>query len=138
MKSITKYILFGLLAVALIGGSIGYYMFNKKVPTLENSTPDFVVSANDIFNEFESDEVKALSKYENKIIEVTGKVLSVKNNEFDSNITLEAEDAMIGGVNCSFKFKQEKEIKKGSTVTIKGQCQGFLMDVILNNCQLIK
>lgn len=133
-----KYILLGILIVILVGGGTGYYMFNKKVPTLESTTPDFVMSANDLFNEFENDETKALKKYENKIIEVTGKVISVKNNEFDSNIILEADMAMIGGVNCSFKYKQDKEIKKGSIVTIKGQCQGFLMDVILNNSQLIK
>ncbi|WP_107037257.1 OB-fold protein [Brumimicrobium mesophilum] len=138
MKSITKYTLFGLLALALVGGGLGYYMFNKKVPTLEKTNPDFVISADDLFNEFENDESKALKKFENKIIEVTGKVISVKNNKFDSNIILVAEMAMIGGVNCSFKYKQENEVKKGSMVTIKGQCQGFLMDVVLNNCQLIK
>ena len=138
MKSMKKYILLGILIIILVGGGTGYYMFNKKVPTLENTTPDFVISANDLFNEFENDETKALLKYENKIIEVTGNIVSVNNNEKDSNITLEAELAMIGGINCSFKHKQDKEIIKSSTVTIKGKCQGFLMDVILNNCQLIK
>lgn len=133
-----KYILLGILIVVLIGGGVGYYMFNKKVPTLENTTADFTISADELFNAFEENEKEALSKYENKIIEVTGKVISVKNNASDSNIILEAEMAMVGGVNCSFKFTQYTEIKKGSTVTIKGQCQGFLMDVILNNSQLIK
>ena len=131
-----KYILGGILAILLIGGGTDLYMFNKKVPTLENKTPDFVVDANYLFNAFDMNETEAMSKYENKVIEVTGKVISVKNNESDSNIILEADMAMGGGINCSFKYKQEKEIKEGSIVTIKGQCQGYLMDVILNNCKL--
>ncbi|WP_165366121.1 OB-fold protein [Brumimicrobium glaciale] len=133
-----KYILLGILSLIIVGGGIGYYMFNKKVPTLENTTSDYVIGANDLFNEFENNESEALKKYENKIIEVTGKVISVKNNDNDSNIILEADMAMAGGVNCSFKYKQDEEITKGSIVTIKGQCQGFLMDVVLNNSQLIK
>ncbi|RYM35791.1 hypothetical protein ERX46_02000 [Brumimicrobium glaciale] len=138
MKSMKKYILLGILSLIIVGGGIGYYMFNKKVPTLENTTSDYVIGANDLFNEFENNESEALKKYENKIIEVTGKVISVKNNDNDSNIILEADMAMAGGVNCSFKYKQDEEITKGSIVTIKGQCQGFLMDVVLNNSQLIK
>jgi hypothetical protein len=138
MKSMKKYILLGILSLIIVGGGIGYYMFNKKVSTLENTTSDYVIGANDLFNEFDANESEALKKYENKIIEVTGKVISVKNNDNDSNIILEADMAMAGGVNCSFKYKQDEEITKGSIVTIKGQCQGFLMDVVLNNSQLIK
>lgn len=133
-----KYIIFGILALILIGLGIGFYMFNKKVPTLESTTPDFVVTANDLFDEFDTNETEALKKYENKVIEVTGEVISVKNGENDSNIILEAEMAMAGGVNCSFKYAQENEIEKGTVVTIKGQCQGYLMDVVLNNCYLIE
>lgn len=137
MKSLKKYILLGILIAVLFGGGTGYYMFNKKVPTLENTAPDFILTADELFDSFETNEKQALLKYENKIIEVTGVVISVKNNKEDSNITLEAEMAMIGGINCSFKHKQDQDIAKGSTVSIKGKCQGFLMDVILNNCQLI-
>lgn len=133
-----KYIIIGILSIVLIGLGVGLYMFNKKVPTLEDATPDYVVSANDLFDAFDMDETNAMKQYENKIIEVTGEVMDVKNGENESNIILKADMAMIGGVNCSFKYAQENEITEGSTVTIKGQCQGFLMDVVLNNCYLIE
>ncbi|MCC7454718.1 MAG: hypothetical protein IT222_11160 [Crocinitomix sp.] len=133
-----KYIFIGLGLAIVIGVSIGLYLFNEKVPTLEDTKPDFVISANDLFNEFEADETAALKKYENKVIEVTGKVLSVQSDPKQSTILLEAEMAMAGGVNCSFKYAQEKEIAEGSQVRIKGQCQGFLMDVVLNNCFLME
>lgn len=133
-----KYIIGGILAIIIIGGGYGLYLFNKKVPTLEDATPDFVMSANDLFNAFDQNESEATAKYENKVIEVKGKVISIKNNESNSNVILKAEMAMAGGVNCSFKHKLEETLEKGSTVTIKGQCQGYLMDVVLNNCYLVK
>lgn len=133
-----KYILITIGLLILIGGGVGYYMYNKKVPTLEDVEPDFVISANDLFNAFDSNETEALAKYENKVIEVTGVVLSATNTDQQSAIILEAEMAMAGGVNCSFKYPQPKEIANGTTVTIKGQCQGFLMDVVLNNCYLVE
>jgi hypothetical protein len=133
-----KYIIIGILLAIGAAVSIGLYMYNKKVPTLEDATADYVMTANDLFDAFDMNETEAMAKYENKVIEVTGEVISVKNGEKESNIILLADMAMAGGVNCSFKYKQDQEIEDGTMVTVKGQCQGFLMDVVLNNCYLIK
>lgn len=130
-------IMVGLALLAIIGVSTGFYMFNKKVPGLENAKADFSLTANALFDEFDASELPALNKYEGKILDVTGEVVSVKNKDGQSNIILLAENAMAGGINCSFKSKQT-DLKKGDTATIRGRCQGFLMDVVLNNCNQIK
>lgn len=130
-----KRILLIILLLLAIGGGVGYYMFTKKVPTLENQKADFELTANQLFDEFDADENAALAKYENKVIDVTGNVVSVKENEGTWNIILEAENAMAGGINCSFS---KDPGKLTDSHTIRGRCQGFLMDVVLNNCTTVK
>lgn len=132
-----KYILIGFGIAVIAAVSVALYMYNKKVPTLEDVTPDFVLTADELFDAFDTNETEALKEYENKVIEVKGEVMSVKNSENQSNIILKAEMAMAGGVNCSFNYPQEANIEKGMVVSIKGRCQGYLLDVVLNNCYLI-
>ena len=132
-----KKIIIGIVLLGIIGASTGLYMFNKKVPGLENAKADFNLSANALFDEFDANEQSALGKYEGKILEITGEIVSIKNEKGQANIILFAENAMAGGINCSFKSNQNN-LKKGDTATIRGRCQGFLMDVVLNNCNLVK
>ncbi len=125
--------LLSLLLIGLLGLAIGYFLFTMKVPSLENAKADFELTADELFNAFDENESAALIQYEGKVIAVSGKVSRIKTSETTSNITLDAQNAMAGGINCSFN-EIVSQINKGDTVTIKGRCQGFLMDVVLNNC----
>lgn len=127
-----------LLVIVAIFASVGaaLYLFNKKVPGLENKKPDVVITADDLFNAFETDENEARLKFEDRIIQVSGEVLRIHENEDGFVIVLKAENSFTGGVNCSFSNIPEG-VKAGQSVTIKGLCQGFLMDVVLNNCVIV-
>lgn len=130
-------LILAILALALLGGGYGYYLFNKKTPGLEDAKADFMVNANELFDAFDSNEQEAQSTYGSKIVEVTGEVLEVKQSDTQTTIILKAENALIGGINCSFnKIIEGPSI--GEEITIRGLCQGFLMDVILNNCTIVK
>ena len=126
-----------LLLSLFVGGGYVFYLYNKKTPTLNNATADFTLTANELFDAFDTNETEALSKYSEKIIAVTGEVADIKESTEKYNIILKADNAMIGGINCAFTEKQ-KNITIGKSVTIKGRCQGFLMNVVLNNCFLEK
>lgn len=136
MKNSIK-IFLGVLAIGLIAAGYGIYAFNKKVPGLEKTAADFSLTANELFDAFESDESAAIAKFEGKVIEVSGQVLSVKTGNEQNNIIIAAESAFGGGVNCSLK-DPVTGIEKGKTIRIKGRCQGYLMDVILNNCHVVE
>ena len=123
------------IVIAVIAGTYGFYLFNKKVPTLHHTKADFELTADDLFNAFDADENAALAKYGDKVLSVSGEVVSVKMDEKQNNITLKADMAMAGGVNCSLNERVEN-VKVGDTVKIKGRCQGFLLDVILSNCNV--
>ena len=123
--------------LALLIASYSVYLFTKKTPSLHKVEPDYVMTANILYKEFEINERSSLSKYESKVLQVTGKVLMVTQTDSISNIILEAEDALMGGVNCSFN-KLENNFIKNDIVTLKGRCQGYLTSVILNNCVIVK
>lgn len=122
--------LLGLLALAY-----GLYEYQRPVGSLTNEVANFSVPASTFFQEFEADENAANTKYLDKIIRVTGQVKGT-NFEGDSpNIVLETGDEMFGVV-CQLDPTKAlpTQLPVGTTVNIKGNCTGKLMDVVLVNC----
>lgn len=130
-----KIVIIGILIAAILGGAYAYYMFNKKVESISNKKADFTISANELFDAFDGDEEAANAKYIGKIIEITGAVESVESNDTSANVVLIADNALIGGINCQMEKGVSLEgISEGSQTKLKCECQGFLMNVVLNNC----
>ncbi len=115
--------------------AFAYYQYNKPKPDITelNATP---VSAVGLFKEYTSNEQNANKLYLNKPVQVSGKVLEVKQNKYEPfQIILDTGDPMFG-VACTMD-KTGKEIKTGDNVTIKGICTGYLNDVVLTNSILL-
>ena len=139
MKKPVKIALSVIFIIALIGVIGALYMFNKGHKDLSKVNPDFVITSTDLVKEFEKDESAATAKYMNKIVEVIGPVhyLKVEDNKATS-VTLQTGNAA-SLVICSFSTGIDPEkfdVDKMST--IRGEFSGFLMDILLNNCVLIK
>ena len=133
-----KKILIFILLTVLIGSAIAFYQFNKKVESLDNAVAGFSLSSDELFDSFDQDESNAQTKYAGKILEVKGEILRINQNDSTQSITLKAENSMMGGgVNCSFPNPLEG-LNIGDVVKVKCECQGYLMDVVLNNCVLVK
>ena len=126
------------LSIAIVGGLIGLYMFNEKVPTLDAVEADFTVSADELFNAFDENEEAAMSKYQDKVIQVSGVVRRTKVDSNQFNIVLKASSSMTGGINCAMRDLSAESPAKNSEITVKGRCQGYLMDVVLNNCVIVE
>ena len=129
---------FGLLAL-LIGGGIGYYMWNKPHETI--GKPDFSLTATEIMAEFDKDEAEAMKKYIGRdgntlVVQVSGKILDVKNDTSGITIALDTGDP-INGVSCvldRFTEHPRTDFKVGDGVKLKGLCTGKLSDVIIDRC----
>jgi len=132
-----KKIVVSILVLLCIGLVYGFYLYNKKTPSLENEKPDYTLTADELYTNFSTDEASAMEKYEGKILQVSGKVLMLTQTDSISNVVLNAEDALFGSVNCSFSTLKET-LQKKENIVVKGQCQGYLTNVILNNCVLVK
>jgi hypothetical protein len=139
MKPYMKIALIVIVVIGFGGAGTGFYLFNKKHQDLLKTRPDFVVSSIDLQKEFETDETAATARYGNKIIEVSGIIGSVKRGEEEILSVSLNTGSDFSSVICTFPSKADTSIlTKGSRVTIRGECSGFLMDVLLNNCAIVK
>ena len=131
-----KIIFLSILLIAVAGFGYAYYIWNKPARDVSNEEGIKITSVA-IYDSFSTNEQSANAHYLNKAIEVTGKVNDVKKNQAGETVVyLESSDPVFG-VNCTFK-RDPGAIAKGSEITFKGICTGYLSDVILNEGVLIK
>lgn len=138
MKSSVKIALFVVFFVALGGILIALYMYNMQHKDLQKIKPDFVITAADLQKAFEDNDTLATSKYVNKIMEITGIIESVNIGKDNILSVIIKTGSDFSSVICTFPLTADTtKFIVGDQVTIKGECSGFLMDVLLNNCVLI-
>ncbi len=130
-----KYLLV-IALLALLGGVIGYRMYNQPHVETAGTTADVVISPVDLLTAYQLDEGKANSMYLDKIIEVEGIVLSINKVTEGGSISLDTGDAM-ASIICEFENQVDiANVKVGDKVKVKGFCTGMLMDVVLSRCSL--
>jgi hypothetical protein len=139
----SRVILILVIVAFLIGGGIGFYLYNKPPAKTANQKAVATVTASELYNAFEADEMKANSTYLGKIIEVEGAIAGVSANESGRPV-LQLNNQLFG-VSCSFDddfFANHKQVinrlKAGDSVKLKCKCDGMLTDVVLTQCVLIK
>lgn len=139
MNQKTKILLLIVLFGGLLGGSIGLYLWFKPVPGIESLNTEISIPANDLFLAYEADENMANEKYLNKVVEVTGLVREIKTNEAGFPVVVLETDDMMFGVICEFESKDPlpRDVQAGALITIKGLCNGKLLDVVLNRSVFI-
>lgn len=129
------------LAVVLVGVIVALYFYNLGQDDLSKVAPAYEITAEELYYEFSENEETANEKYINKVIQVKG-TLGDKEITSDStlNLVLNTSDSP-GSVICSFNDSDKLDpdsLKLGQEVIVRGVCSGMLMDVLLNNCVLIK
>lgn len=124
--------------ILLAGFAMWFYVFQYSKThhrNLDNETA-INVSAKQIVADYINNEKTANSKYLNKAIEIQGEVLNWGKDQAGNNtVTLKTGDAF-ANVFCTFK-SGEVVAGKEKTITIKGVCNGFLSDVILNDAVIV-
>lgn len=129
-----RFIIFTTLFVVFVGAGISLKMFFKPHADIGKLKVDFKMEANALIGEFENDENTATSKYSEKVIEVSGKLVA-KNKLDNGTFVLVLEDEM-QGISCqldsSWASANQQSIlslENGLPVTIKGVCKGYLMEI---------
>lgn len=139
MKTYVKIALFFVVFIAIGAILAALYYYNLRSSDLAKTKPDFVITASALQKAFESNEADASAKYIKKILEISGKIASVKPSEngvISISLTTESE---LSSVICTFPAVKDTSIlKAGEEITLRGECSGFLMDVLLNNCAIIR
>jgi hypothetical protein len=138
MKPFVKIALFVVFFFAVAAILVALIMFNKKHTDTAKAKPDFVITATVLQKEFEDNETAASSRYINKILEVSGTIASVAQADSSNlNISLKTGNDM-SSVICTFHSRTDNpRFNPGDEITLRGECSGFLMDVLLNNCAAV-
>ncbi len=138
MKPVTKFV-YIIIIIVIIGAIAGIYLYNKPQKDMNRQRADFVLTASELHKEFTADEPAANLKYIGKTLEVTGNITSVNiEQEKVVSVILETSDE-ISSVICTFRESMDpRDINMMKPATLRGELSGFLMDVLLNNCVLIK
>jgi len=126
-----------LLAIISFGFGYGIYEYNRKPKGLKRVAPAFSITSDSLYEQFFANESLANEKYVGKVIEVSGKIEEITQKGEVTTIVLYAPEYPIGGVSCTMA-EPTHSVSVGDIVQIKGECQGMLMQVILNKSILMR
>jgi hypothetical protein len=138
MRPGSKTALLVLILLVVMGGAAGLYLFNLKPKDLRKVKPDYVITSSDLLKAFEDDEAAAAAKYVGKTVEVSGEITTVTSGEGNTfNIALKT-GSDFSSVICTLpEGAANGSAAAGMQVAIRGECSGYLMDVLLKNCVII-
>jgi len=139
------WILLILVIGLLAGGGIALYMFNKPHKNIEETKADVSLPAQELVQHFIDNEDEANILYLNKVIEVSGTLVSIDYNSSGKGmITLvQQEDGLSAAFDSAYVVGHLdffKELAPGVEVKVKGRCDGYMMlnGVSLNKCSFVR
>lgn len=120
---------------------------DSSVSSLQKSEPEIEyieVTANDLWNAFDDNEVAAEEKYNGKPVKVTGVISEINSagTLTSANILLKADGAFLGCVQCNFNSSNAKalaNLQKGQSVTITGTCGKLsITNIMISGCKVVE
>ena len=127
-----RYFLVSAVMLLLLVGGIFMYQYNKPARNI-NHEDGVAISAEQLFQQFASNEQTANKLYLNKVLTVSGDVADIKHTEQGQDvIILKSADPMFG-TTCTLDSTagNSHHLKPGDKATLKGICTGYLTDVVL-------
>jgi hypothetical protein len=126
-----------LVVAIVIAGAVYVYVFHKPARTGASEDAKYALTASELVSAYEANENTANAKYLNQIVKVSGEVTGIVRSNNEISVSLQGDG--MGGVTCSFDKESldTTKVAKGAKVFIKGICSGYLMDVVLNKCDLV-
>lgn len=129
------------VVVALVAGYFVWDNFLKTAPSMKRLTAEYRVNAIDFYTEFEENEEAANVKYQNKVIEIMGEVQNVQITEGNLPV-IDLKTEGFGVIKCTLESDLSSEalnkINLNSTLVIRGECIGMLLDVQIGRAIVIE
>lgn len=134
-KSRSKKIWLTVLALAVIGAGVYWYIATEKFTATKERKAAFTVNAIDFIQEFRKDDSAANKKYRDKIITVNGTVSSLESPD-TATVNIKFIDPATGDY-AIFAFQEQylqeaKSVKVGDSISVKGSCSGVSFSEILD------
>ena len=134
-----KKIIVAVLMLGLIVGYVVWSNFLKTAPSTSKLKTEDQVGAIELMAAYENSETLADSLYLNKILEVTGKVVAMAKLE-DAKPTIDLKTDGFGVIKCTLESVDFdlSQIKNEEEVRVKGECIGYLLDVLITNTIVLR
>ncbi|MCJ7467483.1 MAG: OB-fold putative lipoprotein [Maribacter sp.] len=132
-------ILIGLFLVAVLGLLVSLYYYNKPHVDVKHSEAAYILTVQNLIDEYQTDENESDKKYSENVIQVQGTVFEISTLKGNSVITLK-DEGFESSIICHMLPEDNKralQLKMGDEINIKGICTGYLMDVIMVRCTLV-
>jgi hypothetical protein len=126
----------GCFLVVILAGVL-LFLYNKPSRNVagEKGIP---VTATELYQKFTSNEMQANQVYLNKVLQVSGQVLEVKNTQNAGKVVILNTGDPMFGVACTLdNALMEKAVEPGEKIIVKGVCTGYLSDVVLTHGYLM-
>ncbi|RYZ52208.1 MAG: hypothetical protein EOP49_09995 [Sphingobacteriales bacterium] len=130
-----KTILAIFIALIVVAAAGVAFVWNKPHATVENEQA-VAITAEQLTNEFISNEQQANATYLNKVVEVSGTVEEVSQNQDNKTVILLKSDDPLSGVQCTLKDVSTPAV--GDQIKVKGFCNGYTTVVLLTESVIVK
>ncbi len=118
-----RYVFLSLTIVIVTGALIGYKIWNTPHEDIKNAVA-LRTNAIALYSTLANDTSHTPSAFINKVIEVSGKVKQVSENQQKQQVIYLETSLPDGSVNCTMEEKI-KNIKAGDSILLKGICMGY-------------
>ncbi len=125
MKFLKPLLLTGAI-LAIIGFLVWKFYVNKDIANVANTNADIKVTADNLIKEALANDTATATKYNNKTIEVDGKINLI--NSSDSSTVISLGDSTTSSIICQIDTRNNaaaKSLKEGANVKIKGRFTGI-------------
>ena len=129
-----KYAILIVLLLVVLGAAIGLKMFFKPHADVSKMDADFIVEAAALLDEFQQDETAATTKYGEKALEISGKLVAKSKLQNGTDVLI-LENEM-EGISCQLDSSWSsanqsiiQALEPGSPIKVKGICKGYLMEI---------
>ncbi len=127
----TQYILLAFLLIAVAGGIYGYKEYNRTAQDIVSVKAAFIITSNDIINDFTKNDSIANKKYLGKTIAIIGFIKTIDKDENGFFTVVIGDSSSTTSVRCSMDSIHNNEgisLKEGTKINVKGICTGYTKD----------
>lgn len=148
-KSIFKKWWFWVIVVLILFIILGSGSSNKSTNNTQASQNNTVqqeqyikITASELLSEYKANQVAADDKYKNKTIEVSGTINTIGKDILDTPyVSLVGSLDVFTSIQCMFEKSEQSQLvnlQKDTKVILRGKVSGYMMNVLLNNCSIVK
>lgn len=128
-----------IVVLVSVAAYVWFFVYNKSHTDMSQAEPDVVISAEDLYVAYNEDERGSTLAYNGKILEVTGRISAIKEIDGIVSIYLATSDVMAeisAELDPGYPF-DPNNYSIGDEVTLRGECAGYNLDVVLNRCYIV-